>query len=129
MIVGWNDATTQVSSVMDSKGNVYQLAVGPTVLTGSPALSQSIYYAKKISAAMAGANSVTVNFTAVANYPDIRILEYSGIDPVSPVDVSAAATGDSATSTSGTVITKNSHGSVGGRQCRLDHDESAPAAD
>ena len=34
VIVGWNDATTQVSSLTDSNGNVYHLAVGPTVLTG-----------------------------------------------------------------------------------------------
>jgi uncharacterized protein YciI len=107
VIVGWNDGTSHISSVKDSKGNVYQLASGPTVLTGSPALSQSIYYANNISAATAGTNSVTVTFTAAANYPDIRILEYSGIDLVSPVDVSAAATGDSATSTSGAVVTKN----------------------
>jgi uncharacterized protein YciI len=107
VIVGWNDATSHVSSVKDSKGNVYALAAGPTVLTGSPALSESIYYAKNISAATAGANSVTVTFSAAANYPDLRILEYSGIDLTSPVDVSAAATGDSATSTSGAVVTKN----------------------
>ena len=107
VIVGWNDATAQVSSLTDSKGNVYQLAVGPTVLTGSGPLSQAIYYAKNISAATAGANIVTVTFNAAANYPDIRILEYSGIDPVSPVDVVADATGNSATSSSGAVITKN----------------------
>ena len=41
VIVGWNDATAQVSSLTDSKGNIYQLAVGPTVLTGSDALSQA----------------------------------------------------------------------------------------
>ncbi len=35
VIVGWNDATAQVSSVTDTSGNVYQLAAGPTVLTGS----------------------------------------------------------------------------------------------
>src|SRR5260370_37027319 len=29
VIVGWNDSTAQVSSLTDSKGNVYQLAVGP----------------------------------------------------------------------------------------------------
>src|SRR5258708_40341216 len=38
VIVGWNDTTAQVSSVTDTKGNVYQLAVGPTQLSG--ALSQ-----------------------------------------------------------------------------------------
>jgi hypothetical protein len=105
VIVGWANATAQVSSVTDSRGNVYQLAVGPTVMTGSnQAVSQSIYCAKNISA---GANTVTVTFTAAAYYPDIRILEYSGIDAVSPVDVSAANKGNSATSTSGAVVTNN----------------------
>jgi hypothetical protein len=50
VIVGWNDTTAQVSSVTDSKGNVYSLAVGPTQLSaaaGGP-LTQSIYYAKNI---------------------------------------------------------------------------------
>jgi hypothetical protein len=107
VIVGWNDATAQVRSLTDSRGNVYQLAVGPTVLTGSNPISQSIYYAKNISAATAGANTVTVTFNAAAYCPDIRILEYSGIDAVTPVDVSAAATGNSGTSSSGAVITKN----------------------
>jgi hypothetical protein len=108
VIVGRSDTTTQVSSVTDSKGNVYQLAVGPTVQTGVNPASQSIYYAKKILAATAGTNTVTVNFSAAANYPDIRILEYSGVDPTNPVDVSASATGNSATSSSGSVTTKNS---------------------
>ena len=109
VIVGWNDSTAQVSSVTDSKGNVYQLAVGPTVMTGSAPLSQAVYYAKNISAATAGANAVTVKFNAAALYADIRILEYSGIDPVNPVDVVVDATGNSATSSSGTVITKNAN--------------------
>ena len=107
IIVGWNDATALVSSLTDSKGNLYQLAVGPTVLTGSVPFSQAIYYAKNISAATAGANTVTVKFNAAAIAVDIRILEYSGIDPLNPVDVSAAATGNSALSSSGAVITKN----------------------
>src|ERR1700757_2895143 len=88
VVVGWNDATAQVSSLTDSKGNIYKLAVGPTLQTGSVALSQSIYYAQNISTAAAGANTVTLTFNKGAIYPDIRILEYSGIDPVSPVDVS-----------------------------------------
>ena len=107
--MGWNDSKALVNSLTDSKGNVYQLAVGPTVLTGSIPLSQAIYYAKNILAATAGANTVTVKFSAAAVAVDIRVLEYSGIDPVSPVDVSAAATGNSATSSSGTVITKNAN--------------------
>ena len=107
VVVGWGDATHQISSVTDSKGNLYLLASGPTVLTGSAALTQSVYYAKNIGAALAGANVVTLSFNAAVASPDIRILEYSGIDPVNALDVSAAATGNSSTSTSGAVLTTN----------------------
>jgi hypothetical protein len=105
VIVGWNDTTAQVSSVTDSKGNLYQLAVGPTQLNA--ALSQSIYYAKDISAAAAGTNTVTVSFASPAHYPDIRILEYSGIDPLSPVDVVVSSTGNSTTTSGDSVTTRN----------------------
>ncbi len=101
--VGWNDSTATVSAVADTIGNVYTRAVGPTVIFGVE--SQSIYYAKKIAAAGAGANSVTVTFSSAAAYPDIRILEYSGADPGNPVDVTAAASGNSATSSSGSATT------------------------
>src|SRR5690349_6558597 len=43
VIVGWNDSTASVTSVTDSKGNSYSLAVGPTVRAGQ--VSQSIYFA------------------------------------------------------------------------------------
>ena len=105
VVVGWNDSTATVSSVTDSKGNAYALAVGPTVISGT--LSQSIYYAKNIAAAAAGANTVTVTFSTAAAYPDIRILEYSGADPNNPVDVTAANSGNSATSSSGSATTTN----------------------
>jgi hypothetical protein len=107
VIVGWNDATTLVNSLTDSMGNLYQLAVGPTVLTGSAPMSQAIYYAKNIAAAAAGTNTVTVKFNAAAISVDMRILEYSGVDPLNALDVSATATGNSTSSSSGTVITKN----------------------
>ena len=102
VVVGWNDATAVVKTVTDNSGNTYTLAVGPTV-AGS--LSQSIYYAKNIVAAPAGANIVTVTFSAAAQYPDIRVLEYSGADLVNPVDVSAANIGSSTTSSSGSATT------------------------
>ena len=89
VVVGWNDSTATVSSVTDRKGNAYTRVVGPTTISG--VLSQSIYYAKNIAAAAAGANIVTVTFSTAADYPDIRILEYSGADPSNPVDVTAAA--------------------------------------
>jgi regulation of enolase protein 1 (concanavalin A-like superfamily) len=88
--VGWTDTTTSVSSVTDSSGNTYTLAIGPTRVAAD--LSQSIYYAKGIKAAAAGSNTVTVNFNAAAASPDIRIAEYSG---VSALDTTAGATGSS----------------------------------
>jgi chitodextrinase len=107
VVVGWNDSTTTVSSVTDTKGNVYTPAVGPTTISGVE--TQSIYYAKNIRAATAGANAVKVTYSAAAAYPDIRILEYSGADPNTPVDVVSASTGNSASSTSAAVTTTNAN--------------------
>ena len=112
VVVGWNDTTAAVSSVTDSSGNLYTLAVGPTKNPGSAgtfSLTQSIYFAKGIVSAAATANTVTVRFTVPANYADIRILEYSGLDGASPVDVTAAAIGTNATSNSGAVTTTNAN--------------------
>ena len=105
VIIGWNDTTAQITSVTDTTGNVYQLAIGPTQVNGS--LSQSIFYAKNIMPASASANAVTVTFSAAAVYPDIRVLEYSSIDPLNPVDVLVGATGNSTTTSSGAVTTTN----------------------
>src|SRR5258707_6566639 len=99
VIVGWNDSTALVTSVTDSKGNAYNLAIGPTVLSGQA--SQAIYFAPNIASATANSNIVTVRFSAAAVYADVRILEYSGLDPVSPLHAVAASSGSSATSSSG----------------------------
>ncbi|MGA9672765.1 MAG: Ig-like domain repeat protein [Terracidiphilus sp.] len=103
VVVGWNDSTATVSAVTDSSGNTYALAVGPTIQTGYS--SQSIYFAKNVVSAAAGSNTVTVTFKSAAQYPDIRVLEYSGADPNNPVDVIAANTGNNATSQSASATT------------------------
>ena len=103
--VGWNDSTATVTRVADSKGNTYTRAVGPTVQNGYG--SQSIYYAKNIVSAAAGTNTVTVTFSTAAVSPDIRILEYSGADTNNPVDVVAAASGNSSSCNSGSATTTN----------------------
>ena len=77
--IGWNNATSNITSVVDTAGNVYQLAV--PIARGS-GLSQAIYYARNIEAAAAGTNTVTVTFNTSTPYVDIRALEYSGLDPV-----------------------------------------------
>ncbi len=62
---------------------------------------------ESIAAASAGANTVNVSFTVAAIFPDIRILEYAGLDAVSPVDVIASATGTSATSSTPAAVTND----------------------
>ena len=103
VVVGWKDTSTAVRSVTDSRGNTYTLAVGPTSGT---ALTQSIYYAKNIAG---GSNTVTVTFNQAAAYPDVRVLEYSGADPMTPLDATAAAVGNSRHGNSGpaTITTLN----------------------
>ena len=100
--VGFNDTTSTITSVTDSAGNVYQLAAP---LTRGSGLSQAIYYAKNIHAAAAGSNAVTVQFSGAAAYVDVRAAEYGGLDPVSPLDTSASASGSGATASSGNLTT------------------------
>jgi hypothetical protein len=94
--IGWNDATSSIASVRDSAGNIYNLAIGPTRGTN---ISQAIYYASNI---IGGANAVTVTFTQAAAYPDIRILEYSGVNAL---DVAAGSAGNTNVAGSGPVTT------------------------
>jgi hypothetical protein len=102
LAIGWNNATSNITSVTDSAGNTYQQAV-PTARGAG--LSQAIYYAKNIKAAPAGTNTVTVTFNTATPYVDIRATEYSGLDPNTPFDVGTSASGTSTTANSGTVTT------------------------
>ena len=104
VVVGWGDTLRSVVSVTDSRNNTYVPAVGRTT-NAAGGLSQTIYYAKNITAAPAGGNSVTVTFNGAAAFPDIRILEYSGADVSAPIDVTAIGTGNSATSSTSAVTT------------------------
>ena len=92
--MGWGDTTSLVSTVTDSRGNTYTQAGGTTTGSG---LRQAIYYAKNIAT---GSNTVTVTFNQAAAYPDLRILEYSGLDPSNPLDVTAAGVGTGTLATS-----------------------------
>ena len=103
VVVGWNDSAASIVSVADTRGNTYSPAAAPTVMSGKA--SQAIYYAPNIFAASPGANIVTVTFSTAADYPDIRIAEYSGLDPVNPLVAGVGAFGTSATSNSGSLTT------------------------
>jgi hypothetical protein len=127
--IGWYDTSIDVKSVTDSLHNVYRVAAKRTTLGGSDILVQTIYYASGIAAASAGANIVTIEWTASTQAPDVRVAEYRGLDPVEPFDSSASNTGNDASPTSGATSTHFAHellfgaGLVGGG----DGDEYAAA--
>ncbi len=102
--IGFNDATSTITSVTDSAGNVYQLAAP---LTRGAALSQAIYDAPNIKSAQAGTNTVTVQFSGAVPWVDLRIAEYAGVATVNPVDVAASASGSGTTANSGNLATTN----------------------
>jgi glucose/arabinose dehydrogenase/chitodextrinase len=106
LAIGWNNATSNITSVTDSAGNIYQLAVPTTRGNG---ISQAIYYAKNIKSAAAGTNTVTVAFNTATPFVDVRAVEYSGLDLANPFDVGASASGTSNSPNSGAVTTTTAH--------------------
>jgi hypothetical protein len=104
VIVGWYDDAL-VSTVTDSSGNKYTLAVGPTVIPGGNAVAQSIWYAPGIPAAAKGANIVSVTWNKVTDSPDVRILEYSGLSTTAPLDAVATLSGTGLTASTGNATT------------------------
>jgi hypothetical protein len=83
--IGWNDTAANITSVSDSRGNVYRVAAPLSRGNGE---SQAIYYAPNV---VAGADTVTVTFSTGASYVDLRVAEYAG---VSTLDTAASATGN-----------------------------------
>jgi fibronectin type 3 domain-containing protein len=98
--VGWGNSTSTISSLSDSRGNTYALLNGPASIASTA--RQSVYYAKNISA---GTNTVSVTFSGSVPAPSLRVLEYSGLDPVNPIDAIQVTTGNSGAWASGVTTT------------------------
>jgi hypothetical protein len=96
--IGWYDSTTQISAVHDSNGNTYAQAVAPISVSGQNALTQCIYFAAGIAS---GNNTVTVDWNSTPDTPDVRVLEYSGLDPSNPLDGTASNSGSGEAVTAG----------------------------
>jgi chitodextrinase len=102
LVIGWNDTTASITSVTDSAGNVYQVAV-PTYRGNG--LSQAIYYAPNIKNAAAGSNAINVMFDRPATYVDARIAEYAGLQTANTFDAGTSATGVGTSANSGSITT------------------------
>jgi parallel beta-helix repeat protein len=91
--VGFNNefGSSEITSVTDTSGNIYQKAAE---IAGN-GLTEVIFYVYNISAASAGANTVTATFdVGGVAYPDLRISEWSGIiSSYDPFDKNATGTG------------------------------------
>ncbi len=88
------------SSVNDTQGNVFA-PVGNQLSSPGGALSR-VYYANTIKG---GADTVTVTLTANSSWIELYLAEYTGIDPVNPIDAQAGASGKGGAVSSGTATT------------------------
>ena len=102
VIIGWNDTTATVSSVTDTEGNTYTIAA-PLVTGGG--LSQIVYFAKNIAGEASNPNEISVTFSQAALAPDVRVLEYRGLDIANPFDTTAGNFGTSNLADSGACTT------------------------
>ena len=110
VVVGWNDTSATIASVTDTNGNTYALAATtestPVPPGSSQQVSQAIYYAKNINA---GVNTVTVTFNQNTAVQSVRIVEYTGLDQVNPLDTSVANFGTANPADSGMVTTNSAN--------------------
>ena len=93
-VSGWPNLPT-ATAVTDSLGNAYSIA--GTVLVSQGAYS-AIYYSKNVKG---GADTVTVTTPKSGGQISMAVAEFSGIDPVSPLDATAGATGSGTSPSSG----------------------------
>src|SRR5205823_2764699 len=92
-------------TLSDSRGNAYTNATARRSWGSN--WSAQVFYAKNIAA---GSNTVTATFaSAVSAFGTIYLHEYSGMDKVNPVDVTASAIGTSAAMSSGNAATTNAN--------------------
>jgi hypothetical protein len=99
----WSNAASV--SLTDSRGNSFVSAVAPT--TWGFGYSSQVFYASNIAG---GADTVKATFQqAVNGFGVLYIHEYAGISAITPVDVTAAASGAGSTLNSGLATTTSAN--------------------
>ena len=92
-----NNATVTLS---DTAGNTYTLARHQVEGGSSTSTAIDIYYAKNIVGA--ASNVITASFSPAQRTVTLISFQYSGVDPTSPLDVTAGAGGGGSSSTTAT---------------------------
>jgi len=88
IVVAFDYKGAELTSITDSQGNTFTLA-GSEVTSPGGARTR-MYYANNIKG---GTEQVTVALNGSAEILEVNVAEYSGADPVSPVDASAQTSG------------------------------------
>src|SRR5262249_52971800 len=98
--VDWSDSAT-FTSISDNQGNVYTL-VGSEQRSSAIGVRSRLYYAANI---RGGATTITTVVNGSPAYHELYIHEYSGLDPVAPLDAFTARVANGTTFTSGSIVT------------------------
>src|SRR5262245_7930316 len=94
-------------TLTDTLGNAYVSAIGPTQASGDPSSAQ-IFYAGSIAG---GTNTVTATFaTAITARAVLHVVEYSGLDRMSPLEAAVGASESMAAMDSGPLTTGGVNG-------------------
>ena len=91
VVVGWNDTTSTVTSVTDSRGNT--LHAGDRADDGDGVAAVDLLREEHRWGQQHGDGDVQPG----GGYLDVRVLEYSGLDTATPLDVTAGAAGTGVT--------------------------------
>ena len=104
--VAWGNAGSVTLS--DTGGNTYQVAQAATTWGSTNNWRAQVFYAKNVTA---GANAVTATFSSSVSgsFAVVYVHEYSGIDKLSPLDVSSSAKGNGRALNSGSAVTTNAN--------------------
>lgn len=117
VVVSWNTLGASCNGVTDLAGNTY---VRVDMVVASTGQKMDVFYAKDIASALA-ANLVSATFSSSVSSPEIRILEYSGLDTTAPLDVTGEATGtNSKNVSSGAVATAHAYDLIIGAEISQD---------
>ena len=102
ILVGFDfDNSVTPVSVTDSQGNTYT-QVGPQLKSPSSSISTRVYYAQNIKG---GSDKVTITLSGNSSFIEVYFAEYSGVDPINPIDAQAAAAGNAGSVSSGNATT------------------------
>ncbi len=106
LVVGVNydsSGCLSVKSITDTAGDKFTAIVAPDSAVG--ALTLETWGASNIAAAAAGDNRITITFAGSCTAQNMKVTEYTGVDPSAPVDAFVSKNGALSASPTATIAT------------------------